>query len=162
MFEVDNNIHAERNLKHRDKKQSLVRKSTPPVPIDRAFRSIEMSWIIFLFILLFNILVFNKAFLKVIPTGISNTNAELDAIIYGLGNGLLLAKILFHQNWNKAHLVSAGPVAIYFNALFLLVHLDFFNLGTLHTAIMKLLLVIMPVIGLMSMIITLSNSETND
>lgn len=162
MFEVDNDVTSKKDVRTQYKKSSIVRKSTPPIPIDKAFRSAEMSWIIFLFILLFNILVFFKAFLKINPTGVSNTSAEIDAMIYALGNGLLLAKILFHQNWNKAHLVSAGPIAIYFNAIFLLVHLDFFSLGTLHITMMKLLLVIMPVIGLMSMIITLSVSEQND
>lgn len=162
-FETPEKTATSRNLRGYAKTNiERRRKVYAPVYVDKTFRSNDMTWIIFVLLLLFNVLVFSSAFLIVCPQGLTKNNdfRHFESIIYGLATAFLIAKILFHQNWRKVKFWSPGPIVLYLNLFFSATYLDLFEVPLSQNVwAMKLLLVTTPVLGFIMMVLILQSES---
>lgn len=135
-----------------------VRKKSAPIYVDKAFRSNDMNWVLFTLILAFNAFVFSAVFDNCV-TAITKDIKAIISALYGIGVSILIAKILFHQDWKKANLLSPALICLYVNAIFAGFALTMDTANIIQKNVVAYLLVCIPIAGLLVLVVIMNNED---
>lgn len=141
--------------------EKVVRNKPAPQPLylDSTFKSNDMNWLIFGLILVFDFMVFVASYKLALPTGLGGADfAQVEGIVYALLMVLLIAKVVFHQNWRVAEIHSPGPMVLIVNFMIGILLIDPFQI-MYKVVIMKILICLLPILALAVMVMLLQREE---